>query len=127
MEKPTNTQPSSLRLPPALGLTADVESELRDAAWQSVLLGETDPIDFVDFMEDETAEWDISQETVASAFNYVLAARRAQQAKWPSEQTTLATAFAELEEIGNIARQNFSCCGTCASTEIGDERDDSRS
>lgn len=126
MEKPTNTQPNSLRLPRALGLIADVESELRDAAWNSILLGETDAADFVDFMEDETAQWDITQETVAAAFNHVLAARRAQQAKWPSEQTSLATAFAELNQIGVIARQNFSCCGTCASTEIWDEQDDSQ-
>ena len=31
-----------------------------------------------------------------------------------------------LEEEGVIARQNFTCCGTCASAEIWDEIDDSR-
>lgn len=25
-----------------------------------------------------------------------------------------------------LARENFACCGTCATAEIGDERDDSR-
>ena len=33
----------------------------------------------------------------------------------------LDDAFAALEASGVIARQNFTCCGTCGSTEIWDE------
>lgn len=40
--------------------------------------------------------------------------------------TTLAPAFAELEGIGVLAREAFTCCGSCGDAEIGDERDDSR-
>jgi hypothetical protein len=46
-----------------------------------------------------------------------------EQSTWP-EQTDcdrLDAAFAELEKGGIICRQNFTCCGTCGSTEIWDE------
>ena len=42
------------------------------------------------------------------------------------KNSNLNRAFAALEEEGVIARQNFTCCGTCASAEIWDEIDDSR-
>lgn len=33
---------------------------------------------------------------------------------------------AELNQLGVLARENFTCCGTCAAAEIHDERDGSR-
>lgn len=36
----------------------------------------------------------------------------------------LEAAFAELEHRGVVARQNFTCCGTCGSSEIWDEIQD---
>jgi uncharacterized protein DUF6891 len=46
-----------------------------------------------------------------------------EQALWP--QTTdcdrLDEAFADLERSGIVARQHFSCCGTCGAQEIRDE------
>lgn len=42
------------------------------------------------------------------------------------KNSNLNRAFAALEEEGVIARQNFTCCGTCASAEIWGEMDDSR-
>lgn len=62
------------------------------------------------------------------AFELALAARLAQQAQWTAEQTTtnLDRAFEELEEAGVVARQDFACCMNCGSSEIFDERDDSR-
>ena len=49
-------------------------------------------------------------------------ARRAEQATWPeiTDCDRLDIAFAELEERGIISRQNFSCCGSCGSVEIGE-------
>ena len=41
-------------------------------------------------------------------------------------ESALTKAFAELAEIGVVARENFTCCGTWGSTEIWDERDESR-
>lgn len=70
----------------------------------------------------------LTEEQVREAFELALAARLAQQAQWTAEQTTtnLDRAFEELEEAGVVARQDFACCMNCGSSEIFDERDDSR-
>jgi hypothetical protein len=49
-----------------------------------------------------------------------LAAHRAEQADWPetTDCDRLDSAFAALERGGIVMRQNFSCCGTCGSSEI---------
>ena len=48
---------------------------------------------------------------------------KAAQASWPAETDCdrLDRAFAELEQQGIVARQNFSDCGTCGVAEIPDE------
>jgi hypothetical protein len=38
-----------------------------------------------------------------------------------SDSDRLASAFAELEAEGIVARMNFTCCGTCGHAEIGEE------
>jgi len=50
------------------------------------------------------------------------------QAKWPAvtECDQLDRAFADLEERGIVARQNFADCGTCGVAEIADEIDAAR-
>lgn len=47
----------------------------------------------------------------------------AEAADWPEEtdNTRLETAFAALEARGIVARQDFTCCGTCGAAEINDE------
>ncbi len=52
-----------------------------------------------------------------------LAQHAAAEAAWPevTDCDRLDAAFAALEADGVIARQNFSCCGTCGSGEIWDE------
>ncbi|MDV3457727.1 hypothetical protein RZN05_12095 [Sphingomonas sp. HF-S4] len=52
-----------------------------------------------------------------------LAEHAAREAEWPkvTDCDRLDAAFAALEADGVIARQNFTCCGTCGSTEIWDE------
>ncbi|MDQ0465148.1 hypothetical protein QO010_002932 [Caulobacter ginsengisoli] len=57
-----------------------------------------------------------------------LQAHRAEQATWPeiTDCDRLDAAFAALEAKGIVSRQNFSCCGTCGSTEIWDEIDAAR-
>lgn len=44
---------------------------------------------------------------------------------WPDKTDCdrLDAVFAELEHNGIVARQNFSCCGTCGAAEIFDEMD----
>jgi hypothetical protein len=46
-----------------------------------------------------------------------------EQANWPSltDCDRLDNAFSELESLGIISRQNFTCCGTCGTAEIRDE------
>lgn len=54
-----------------------------------------------------------------------MAEHAAAQAGWPplTDCDRLDDAFAALEATGVIARQNFTCCGTCGSAEIWDEID----
>jgi hypothetical protein len=57
-----------------------------------------------------------------------LAAHAAAEKAWPAltDCDRLDAAFAALERKGVIARQNFSCCGNCGSSEIWDEVDAAR-
>jgi hypothetical protein len=51
------------------------------------------------------------------------AERLAAQSEWPAETDAdrLTAAFELLDSSGIVARQNFTCCNTCARTEIGDD------
>lgn len=57
-----------------------------------------------------------------------LAAHAEAEKTWPAvtDYDRLSTAFAALDHRGVVARENFSCCGTCGSTEIWDEMDAAR-
>ncbi|GAA1505130.1 DUF6891 domain-containing protein [Nocardioides humi] len=123
---PMNQQPEGFRLPAELGLAPDTEARLRAFLWDQVLTS-AEP-DILDIWDEEIAAEGIGDEQADRAFDAVLAARRAQQADWgPDDVLPLTAAFAALADAGIVARENFSCCGTCASAEIADERDDSRS
>jgi hypothetical protein len=52
-----------------------------------------------------------------------LAAQVSAQDSWPetTDCDRLDAAFVELGTIGIVARQHFSCCGTCGASEIHDE------
>ena len=54
-----------------------------------------------------------------------LAAQTKEQESWPAttDCDRLDAALAALEQSGIVARQNFSCCGTCGSSQIWDEVD----
>jgi hypothetical protein len=54
-----------------------------------------------------------------------IAALKREQATWPAvtDYDRLETAMSALEDRGIVARQNFTCCMTCGSSEIGDEID----
>ncbi len=55
-----------------------------------------------------------------------MARHLAEQATWPAvtDCDRLDAAFAELEQHGIVARQDFSCCGTCGAGEIRAEMED---
>ncbi|MFG1914939.1 DUF6891 domain-containing protein [Micromonospora sp. NPDC048898] len=101
---------------------AAIEAEL----WAWIVRGEDDAAEFVDFFDDEEERSGTTDEELTAAYERALVVRRAQQREWGEVRGNLTRAFAELNERGVLARENFSCCGTCASAEIHDERDDSR-
>lgn len=59
----------------------------------------------------------------SAALRAALAEHRAAERGWDenTDCDRLDAAFAALEEDGIVARQNFTCCGTCGATEIWDE------
>lgn len=112
-----NAQPDGLRIPAEFGLSADDELALRDELWLRITLGEVD--DLVEFVVDSENGLDRDQaEQIVSQF---LAARRAQQSRHTPPPGRLTAAFAELNRVGVVARENFMCCGTCLVADIGDE------
>lgn len=123
-----NDQPGGLVLPSSLRLPTDVERRLRDLLWDDVLLGRTEVEDLLELREDELDELGVDEEQAGAALRHLVRARREQQAAWPADvaRTPLLAAFDDLEAAGVLARPDFTCCGSCASAEIGDERDGSR-
>ncbi|MET8283301.1 hypothetical protein [Micromonospora sp. NPDC005174] len=100
----------------------EIEAEI----WDWIVRGYDEPGDFLDYLDDDDDRHGATAEDLTSAYETALALRREQQRGWGAVRSNLTRAFAELNEAGVLARENFSCCGTCASAEIHDERDDSR-
>lgn len=74
-------------------------------------------------LDDASIEGIVRDETV-KAFNRQFEAQR----DWPAvtDCDRLDAAFAELNAAGIVARQDFTCCGTCGRAGIGDEIDKER-
>ena len=114
----TNAQPDGLILPADITSDPEIAEMLRDAAWQQLIKGNDDVDEYVDWVTDEG---EVTDEQAEAAFDFVREARVAQQAGWPDEPTNLDRAFAGLEAIGILARQDFTCCGTCAAGLYGSD------
>jgi hypothetical protein len=80
-----------------------------------------------DYMGDELDAPTITLEA-GPMLQRALQAHALAEKTWPAvtDYDRLRAAFAALEDRGITARENFSCCGTCGSTEIWDEMDDAR-
>lgn len=107
-----------------LGLVGN-KAQVGEQAWQQILVGEDHAEGFPEYFdEEELEELDVEEDTLIKAFQALLDGRRKQLDKLSADErtTSLTRAFDELEEQGIIARQNFSCCGTCAPGEIQEER-----
>lgn len=78
--------------------------------------------DAVEFFSDD-CDADVLRPHVERILRESVEAHVKAQAAWPSvtDCDRLDAAFAELEKLGIVCRQNFSCCGTCAASEIWDE------
>jgi hypothetical protein len=108
---------------PDLPLDADERAELIEGIWGQLVTGNDDVEEFVEvFAED----YQLTEEQLTAAFAAFRDARLRQQAEIGDYRSRTQAAFDEINANGVIARADFTCCGTCASAEIGDERDDSR-
>ncbi|MEV4539693.1 hypothetical protein AB0J82_38550 [Asanoa sp. NPDC049518] len=107
-------------------ITEPGRTEIEDQIWDWVVRGEDDAAEFVLFLEEDEERHGATDDELFQAYEQAVAARREQQRGWGEVRGNLSRAFHELNELGILARENFSCCGRCASSEIHDERDDSR-
>ncbi|QVQ51498.1 hypothetical protein J4H86_22305 [Spiractinospora alimapuensis] len=120
-------KPDGYAIPAEWRLEAEDRALIHGRTWELVLRGCDDAERYLELFEDELAAAKVPREEAAAFFASVIDLRRAQEASWDEIPTTnLTRAFRELETIGVIARQDFTCCGNCAAAEIGGERDESR-
>ena len=102
-----NTRPADFALPAHWPLDEDTREHLEDYCWSLLVRGESDADYYLDAVTEEVPDID---------------GRRRQLAELGDPPASrLSEAFAELETIGVIAREDFSCCTTCAHDEIRDE------
>lgn len=76
----------------------------------------------------EDCDPELDKEDVAAIVDRSLAAHAELEKTWttPTDNDRLEAAVTDLEGAGIVVRQNFTCCGTCGSTEIWDEMEVAR-
>lgn len=104
----------------------DVLKDVRDYIRHDVATGFDDPAAIVESaieMFADELDAAVIEPHVRRILAEELAVHAGQQRGWPARTDCdkLDAAFATLEKNGVIARQHFTCCGTCGSTEIWDE------
>ena len=79
----------------------------------------------IEIFVDTSLPPDALREVAQTLAGQALAAQLAEQATWPeaTDCDRLDAAFAALDAVGIVARQHFSCCGSCGANEIHDEMD----
>lgn len=79
----------------------------------------------VDYLIDDLDEEQV-RKIAPAIITKALEEHRRAEATWPAitDYDRLDSAFTALEQAGIVSRQNFSCCGTCASGEIWDEMEE---
>src|SRR5688500_10767798 len=72
---------------------------------------------------EQSSNPDAMRTFASSELDRLWKAQRAAEATWPerTDCDRLDAAFAELEGIGIVCRQDFTCCSTCGGAEIGAE------
>jgi hypothetical protein len=104
----------------------DVIDDLREQIETDVNAGFIDEEDIVEQAVDafcDQADPAVLEPAARRLTEVALQAHARAQVTWPAETDCdrLDAAFAELEERGIVARQDFSCCNNCGSTEIWSE------
>jgi hypothetical protein len=108
-------------------LSQDDFDDLHEYIRVQVAAGYTSPAEIVDEAVElftDVANDASGLRTAALAItDRAIAAHVADQADWPelTDCDRLDAAFAELDGTGIVARQHFSCCGTCGSHDIQGE------
>jgi hypothetical protein len=108
--------------------TSRITVLLRRAIEQDVAAGFSTPEEIVQSAVDifsDDHDPTVLRPIARRLFGQAIAKHVAAQAAWPdvTDCDRLDQAFAELEERGIVARQNFADCGTCGVAEIGGEID----
>lgn len=100
-----------------------IESDLVEVARRVVLPGFVTRPDAVERVR-EILELDETDPRPQRVVELVWSRRAAEQSTWEglSDHDRLGSAFQRLETQGFVTRMNFTCCTTCGSSEIDDER-----
>lgn len=123
------SQPSAPEPPPPGGsvpsddVSPEVsDDEIREAVMERVLPGFTRREDVVVAVEEFLELGDDPR--VQAAVDLAWTQRLAQESSWdaPGEYDRVAAAFVDLADQGVVGRMNFTCCQTCGTAEIDDER-----
>lgn len=121
------TPPAGYEIPRAWNMSERAQTFLHDQVWTMILQGESDPEIYTEMFSEDLEEATVNEAAATRFFASMIDLRRTQQAELGGlPESAMRQAFAELATVGVIARENFTCCGTCGSDEIWDERDDSR-
>ncbi|HEX6873362.1 MAG TPA: hypothetical protein VF163_19875 [Micromonosporaceae bacterium] len=108
-------------------LSPDDFDDLHDFIKTQVAAGYVPVTEILDDVVEIFADANVDTSALLAAARVVadqaLRAHLAEQATWPerTDCDRLDDAFAELDRSGILARQHFSCCGTCGLDEIRDE------
>lgn len=121
---PYNQQPVGLWLGGPDEIAPVIEQQLRDQIWLQLVLGAWDASEFVDNVAVDYAPH-LTPEQIEAHFDRMAGWRNHQQQAWGTElpKTNLTRAFEALTADGILALEDFTCCGTCAATEVWDEVD----
>lgn len=125
MEK-LNQLPQDFTFPPAINLPQKIRTEILEYLWSDLLKGISD----VELLAENAygmveEDVELEFEDVAVIAEALLAYRRSQLAAAKEDgrlqPSRLTKAFEEIAAQNVLALQNFSCCGTCGSTEAAEE------
>lgn len=98
------------------------EEDIRIAVEERILPGFSTRADAVEAVTDYLELEDDPR--IRAAVDDVWSRRLTEEAAWatPGDYAKVASAFAELAGQGILGRMNFTCCQTCGTAEIDDER-----
>lgn len=101
----------------------DPEVEIQAEVEAQVAAGYSARDEIVSHVMDVFEDEGVDEADIRSRVDAAILAYARDEARWTrsTDCDRLDEAFAGLEELGIVARQNFSCCGSCGSSEIGEE------